>query len=619
METTEIIEEIGKEIVVIESRLSVEEVNELMKDWFVRDGETFTKISEKNRLAWEPTDAEEAYSTFLTKGMDVNYVITRAYELGKSYLLAMNTGIVFNLKLGKKGTGYTDGKTVYISTNVFDDKSIGLGERIDTFIGLTIHEGCHLLYTDFKEYRKASNNIVSSIQNVLEDERIEMKLGEELPGFVRFLEKTKYYFFDHCYMAEKTEEEKLEVFDKIFGIFLHLIRYPRYISHEDISYFGDYLVCIKDVLTPYPTDTREVNKASELIWLILKDLFKEKTKEELEKVRGERGKGAPSEEELEALVEKMLEKASEETADSFKEVFAHISEDEKKEAIPSKSMDKHLPEILEGTLERGHGRAYILKEKDNKAVYDASLRKVSRYVAAIRKVLKYQDKDYKIVHKGMRSGVLDTSKIVEAKQRVTTVYERYGEVKSDKVAMCFLIDQSGSMSGSRIDAARETSILLYEALKNNSSVELFIYGHTADVIETFATQLHVFHEPGYTSKYSLGSVKAMSENRDGDAIREAALRIRKFTQRKCLMFVLSDGQPAASGYHGAIGIRDTRKGVTQVTKMGFDVCQIAISSSYDPKTMFDHHIKLENTNTLAKDLNTFIKKQLIKKQHVRIT
>jgi hypothetical protein len=454
--------------------------------------------------------------------------------------------------------------------------------------------------------------IIAAIENVLEDERIEMKLADDFPGLLRFIEKTKYYYFDTKYLDNFEEISDEEPFNKIMNIFLRLIRYPRYIDYEDIEYFGDYLWRIKEVLTPYPTSTRETVKASIAIYEIVKELYKEKKVELLKASAGsDGGEGEDSDyevefeltSEMEAEIDKDLAKVELEVADKCKHIFAGYSEKPDESVELPKIFDKHLPAILAGEYTKGIGETFILREKDNRSMYEMSLRNVKRFIPAIRKAISYHDKDYKIAYKSMRSGVLDTGKLVEARQGVPTVYERYGTVKSDKMCVCLLVDLSGSMSGSKIKAARETAILLYEALKDNHSIELFIYGHTADETATYSADIHVYSEPGYRPKYALGNVQAFTQNRDGDAIREAANRVRIFTQNKCLMFVIADGEPAAAGYGGMSGIADTKRAVKQAERMNFEVCQITIESSYDPSKMFDHFIILSDLNNLAKDLD----------------
>ena len=57
---------------------------------------------------------------------------------------------------------------LWVATEVFDDTDLPIGNRIDTFLGLT-------------------NRIVKFLENLLEDGRIERVLGEQKPGLANFL------------------------------------------------------------------------------------------------------------------------------------------------------------------------------------------------------------------------------------------------------------------------------------------------------------------------------------------------------------------------------------------------------------------------------------------------
>src|SRR5699024_4249084 len=150
-----------------------------------------------------------------------------------------------------------------------------------------------------------------------------------------------------------------------------------------------------------------------------------------------------------------------------------------------------------------------------------------------------------------KSGRFDTSKLVEARQGVPNVYERMGSVKTDKICIGVLVDESGSMmSDNKYRKAREAAIFINEVVGKLSDVELFIYGHTADV-GSESTNVMVYREPGTPlDPYALGAIRARSNNRDGDAILATARRIRQRTKRNGILFVISDGQPAASNYGG---------------------------------------------------------------------
>lgn len=230
-----------------------------------------------------------------------------------------------------------------------------------------------------------------------------------------------------------------------------------------------------------------------------------------------------------------------------------------------------------------------------------------------------KNKDYQFAMKSMRSGRLDTNKIAEAVQRVPTVYERYGTVKTDKICVTVLIDESGSMSGSKIDKARDAAIFINEVFKKLPNVQLYIYGHTADQ-RSNSTDIRIYREPGYaTDLYALGSVNARSNNRDGDAILATAKRVRKLTKDQGLMFVLSDGQPSAYDYGGKSAIMDTRKKVSMAQNLGFQVIQIAIEESVPSSEMFDYFIKMTNIKNLPKDMISYMSKKVDKLVKERIS
>lgn len=607
--------------------LTTDEVNELMKDWFTRDGTSFTRITAEQKLAWEPTN-DSAYSSFLfgSKHITKDSVIRKAYSIARSMLVSMNLPR-FVLHIDKT-RNCTDGKHIWVSTTSFDDVTIETGEAIDIFIGLTVHEGLHVLETDFSikpnpKYEEHELKLIHQLDNIFDDERIEMIAGHKFPGTTRYLEKTKYYYFDIVHKRIEEEFTKngktkadIDVLTQCMTVILNIIRYPKYLTEEDFTFFGSRLLDIKEALTPYPETSLECLRASEQVYEIIKDLVEEQLKknftEEVE-IKEEFKKLVAA---FIEMVGKILQEANKLTCNTSNQAApGNIS--------VSTQIAEHTAQVLCDEVQEGIvPRTFIIRAEEDKDKYNESLHEVKRYVSSVKKALRYHAKEFKITHKSMRNGYLDTNKLVDAILGVDTVYETHGEVKTDKVAVCFLIDLSGSMGGSSIIAARQTSILLWEALKDNPSVELFIYGHTADHLNgDNTTDIHVFYEPhSKTNKrHALGSVNAMCCNRDGDAIKECALRIRKRTDKKCLMFVLSDGNPNADNYTGDVGVRETRKQVLLVQRMNFDVVQIAINHNVEPEKMFDKHVIFDDLQSLPKDLNRLIKKTLLNQQKIRIT
>jgi hypothetical protein len=588
--------------------LTSAEVNELMDDWFSREGENYVRLPSSTTAHWRPTSLKDSYPTFFArkrKSKAADFVLKESHKVASSHLKVLIPGKRIVLMVNKTNDeSYTDGIKVVVSTKMFDETSIDLGEQIDSFLGTALHEGCHVKYTDFS-FVPSRNRVIKTLVNILEDERIEWKMLEELPGYVRYMEKFKYFWFDHYFLKEVKPKEEEHVAkggtisdgSKVINTILRIIRYPKYLETADMELLGTRLYEIRDVLTPYPTSTLEVAEASEKIFEIIKDYFDAVDLEE-EKT------GDEFLDELLKVLEEML-------------ISPSVGHSDSAEGEPLKSdmVSDLLVRELKGEVERPDDKIIFFKETDNASQYQNSLVRVNRFIGPISKILRYKDKDVIMRVRGLSSGTIDAARIAEAVQGSQQVYEARRHVIAEKLAVCLLIDMSGSMNwGGKIQAARDTAILLNEALKNSHSIKLFIYGHSADREVTGATEIYVFQEPGHVKKKSLGNVRALGNNRDGEAIRIVANRVRSFTQDKCLMFVISDGQPAAYSYDD--GVEDTRAATKEITKRGFIPTQIAIEHSVAPETMFDNYIVLTDISNLANQINSFVKKTLMKHQRI---
>lgn len=634
--------EVDKSIV-----LTDEVIDGLYEDWFDRDGETYVHKRTKGRLGWEKElEKDESYSAYFLEAPTQEDLIKRAYSLARDMIVVMDPPFKVNIKIttGEDAMSATDGKTVYASTNMFDDPELSTGEKLDTFLGVVIHEGCHLLYTDLTWLAKVTRKVTRQIWNVIEDERIERLCGEHKPGLANFLEKSKYYFFDQYYLdfvVPREKESKLTPFERLFNLFLSFIRYPKYIKEEEVIEFGHYLLAIKKVLFPYPKTTEQAVRTSYKVYDIIKELYKEeerkkaeeesKSEGDLSESESESGTGTElSEKEIDARAEKRLAEDSAEIEDALsklgglpKSAPASIGGGKGLSASDLagvvKADSELLGEICEGVAEVGTAKdTFFFKSPDNQKVYMESYSRIRKFIPAISKILKGHNADYKLIHRSMRSGVLDTNKLADAFQGVPTVYVREGKVKTDNVSVCVLIDESGSMSGERIRAARDTAVLINEALKDIGNVDLFIYGHSGDMKRSYSTELYVYREKGYAPKFSLGSVDARAQNRDGIAIYEVAQRVRKQTDNPVLFFILSDGAPCAGCYGGESAMTHVRDMVKKTEQLGMNVIQVCIYHSYDPSKMFKNFVIMDDMSKLPLELGRAIKKAALNNTKVRV-
>jgi len=607
---------------MIEAMTAEEKINILTKDFLERDAsDNFVRIRRTGRLGWESTLPEDgAYSEYTLHPETQEDLIKNAYRMAGEMITVMDSPFKIDVKI-TSDSSCTDSQTVWVATKVFDDATLPVGKKLDTFLGLAIHEGCHLLYTDFKVFSQARNETIHALQNIIEDERIERECGDKKPGLANFLKASKYYYFDK-YKEELERNgglQGLDTFKRLMNTVLSFVRYPKALDINDLHEFADLMLGVREILMPYPDSTTASMKAAERIY----DLMKQFMQNEAKKTAGGTGESSDKGESDKSGRNGSVEQAEggqdgsddaagtkmDEGIRQMQSALSNITGDPGKNVLGENEQSETVKQdggkagaVCEGRMERGSQKgAYIEKAQENKDSYMESLSRVKQYIPAISRALKCSSTEYKLSFRGMRSGVLDTGKLAEAYQGVPTVYTREGEVRTDKVSVCILIDESGSMWGPGEMAARDTAILLNEAIGDVPNVDLYIYGHTAT---RSTTNLYIYREKGLKKRYVLGSTDSRAGNHDSIAIREAAARVRKYTKEKCLFFMISDGAPNES-------TELVRKAVKEVEKDGFNLVAISIDPYYDPSTMYEHNVNLTDLSTLSIELGKLVKKAVM--------
>ena len=236
--------------------------------------------------------------------------------------------------------------------------------------------------------------------------------------------------------------------------------------------------------------------------------------------------------------------------------------------------------------------------------------RVANYSSVLKKSILSRFKNEKFKFYGCKTGTLDPTKIVEAYQGVENVYTQPAAYETKKIVLSILLDESGSMDWKgRVDLVKQAAALLIQAFGDSEYVDLYIYGHTADIITGEETSVYVYKEGSEKGSRSiedinkLSYVSAKSQNRDGTAIYEVAKRVNskafdKSTpdkDKKSIMIVMSDGLPEAGGYGGLNAVADTRNMVTKAQEeFGVSIIQCTIDKVSRSEEMFDTVIKLEN-------------------------
>ena len=220
--------------------------------------------------------------------------------------------------------------------------------------------------------------------------------------------------------------------------------------------------------------------------------------------------------------------------------------------------------------------------------YNRAVRRRASQIRQIQQALAFITNGMEWISPGQTSGDIDPGSLHLAVSGATDrVFERKDQPKGCDMAVGLLIDQSGSMMGPRIRKARETAIVLAEALDPMPGIALSIYGHTTKTTETegdFREQVLLieYQSPRRRSRESLLLMRAMRNNVDGYAISSVAKRLRQdypnYARR--IVIVIADGQPHGCEYRGDGAAKHVRRTCQVCKKRGVDVFCLAVDLPY---------------------------------------
>jgi Mg-chelatase subunit ChlD len=613
-------------------------MSKFAKDWFGRrKEEAYTYQDNRNRFFnWD--SGRSSYSSYFTRSSDS--LQTSAKMIGSMFrVIGVPKTFDYKASEPKKNTD------LQIPIHMLKDADGKFREPdpeiLDAFYGAAIQNAALASMQTTSEYGKSITcrntsrkqfSLKDYMFSILNTERIDKKLASRLPGYLKFVQKYKDHLFDKNYTPVDPEDKPQK---RLLDLITRMLRYPANVTEEELAEFDKPLKQIERLLKkhggiPETSDdcTAMANSLANIVYKYVEEEEEPPSsggggegegddENEDENPGGGGGAGSPGmdKSEINELAKEMMESAfgeddSDEKDESEMAAFNDFVDDMTNEH-PAPSSSK-IDYSDEGYAK--DGSVNFIKSGSNKSTYHNCLKKIDTTKAAVlQKLFARKSKDYQFAMKSMRSGRLDTNKIAEAVQRVPTVYERYGQVKTDNICVGVLIDESGSMGGSKITKAREAAVFINEVFKGMRDVKLFIYGHTADEGAYCSTQIRIYREPGgHMDPYALGTVEARSNNRDGDAILATAKRIRKHTENQGILFVLSDGQPSACDYGGNEAIKDTRDKVTKAQNLGFQVIQIAIEESVPSNQMFDYFIKMTDIKNLPRDMVGYMSRKVDK-------
>jgi len=515
---------------------------------------------------------------------------------------------------GETAVAYTDGQEITLPS--LPDNLEFSHEEVMTMRGLLDHEAGHVRHTNFdsvQKFSKTQSQQAFSISNTLEDIRLESLVMEEYPG-----SQKNFHVMRESIGAKELEYTKAnkELFTTITAPAIQ----SAIIRAGTLDYAGENNKAMHDMLPDrfkawgkkFSDLARQCKNTDEILNLALavEKLLEESTlNKEPEPMpeNGEKGEGSG----------KGLDGDPEDFEFDPNGDFTE-GKTPRSSGVPKELKDAQGNKMLEGPIEwikettRGKVDKYMSEVKASGKDYRVLS---TRYDEVFTKTSTNKRKDYRqkqmvestaaeyeavkmrlgglvntmkaklrraLMAKESRDwdfarefGRLDTKRIVAGSLGSPVVYKQRKDRMELDTAVHFLIDLSGSMSGSKCKVAMEATVAFSECLEG-TQIKYQISGFDnggddkglSDLVYKAESSRKVYHryEPlnlfkfkdfNQTLQLAKGPIScigscASGNNSDRDAVIWAYHELLQRPEKRKILFVLSDGQPA----NATINVRD---------------------------------------------------------------
>lgn len=273
-------------------------------------------------------------------------------------------------------------------------------------------------------------------------------------------------------------------------------------------------------------------------------------------------------------------------------VMSRIERDMKEEKAVSEVNDELTKELSKESSELDYGAAHRGLSTSVSRVKNVSERAISTYnetMGSIEKIAEIMARRVKpYLRKNDGDNAMDMTGFFSGSKFDATrlVYNDYRVFKhattplpDNKIAVSILIDESASMGGKRIEMARAAAIALYSFCEK-CELACSVIGHTSKFgVGDLELSIYAdFDTPDKLDKYRLLNIQAKQDNRDGAAILFAGEHLLKRPEKTKILFIISDGAPCATRYHGRAAEADMANIANGLSRRGAKIFTAAIGS-----------------------------------------
>lgn len=517
-------------------------------DWYGRKGTLVNGETSYSSFVVDDKNAKKlAGSNPLANPTKLSWFLTRF-----SNIVSKNNAYVYINE--KSDESYTDGRKIMVSSlRDWEKPSDTAHWRLDTYIGLSLHEACHCRYSDFNALKAAKMTQTENwISNVIEDEAIENTLRNFRAGYGKFFDLVKATQLGLENFGVVNEENKVNT---VLNIFFAAVRVPNFIgtalSEEQKKEFGNLFFEIYNAMLAGgciikqgdkhagECNTKKNIEAAKKIAALIKDFCKA-SDSEMDEQKKQKSSAHDSSESGEREERKQKEEEMQRTLDELEEelgggLSAMMSgENEETAEIAGAFTNMECANWQKG---RKGGASDSVRYKKYKSAVYPYINKVINTLTVKSTKLNYKTERYSLtgsldgscIANAFSGGKFTNKRIIEKKEK---------EVK--KLAVVLLADISGSMkTGRSADKAGMLVTLFAEAVSQMSGYELYVYTHGNTVTEICNTNSY------NKNKYNIGAIAAENAREGQSELKsyaEAVEMTRKKTNLPICMINFTDSE-----------------------------------------------------------------------------
>ncbi len=236
-------------------------------------------------------------------------------------------------------------------------------------------------------------------------------------------------------------------------------------------------------------------------------------------------------------------------------------------------------------------------EGESDSFYHETIRKYSGQIKVIRREFQQLRPEGRVKLRGQFDGDdidLDAAVqyFIDKRLKLSLSERNYlrTENRSRDIAVAFLVDMSGSTSGTTIACEKEALILMSEALKELGDA-FAIYGFSGYGRDNVVFYVIKDFEEAYEGvQHRISAIRSNRSTRIAPAIRHTASKLRSREERTKIIILLSDGKPLDRDYYGSYAIEDTRMALKEAQRYGIKSFCITVdreSAEYLPRMYAD--------------------------------